>query len=213
MGNYSHTEYSKTHRGLIALISIPLLFAVTPPASTAPQDSDAKLLRASGSTRHCTPTIAATKPAKSTAKLANSPADPSEGGMVACLEIQATPIEIQEFIQSLASEHGRTPAQLHTHGDTSTFVRHLEKDELLQYAKTEILAGHITWTEGKAFLEVKVGETADDFTRVQITARFQGHGQTSLALARPTDWWPLASKGTLEGGMIAALESHFSSGH
>jgi hypothetical protein len=93
--------------------------------------------------------------------------------------------------------------------DTWTFTRYLEKEELAQTAKTDVLGGRVTWTEGKAFVQVKTSDAADGFTRVEVFARFQGHGQTSVRFARPTDLWPLTSKGILESGMIAALEDHF----
>jgi hypothetical protein len=213
MGNSPRTAHSKNCCGSVTLSLVLAVFCMALPVSSAPQDTKATPPEALVSTRPCAPVITGTKPANSTAMPAMSPADPPEGGLGACLEVQATPIEIREFLQSLARQQRRTTRQQQTSSDLWTFVRHLEKEELSLYAKTDILGGRFTWREGKAFVAVKTAEVADPFIRVQITARFQGRGQTSLGFARPTDWWQLATKGTLESGMLAALESHFGSGH
>jgi hypothetical protein len=213
MRNSPRTPHSRLYCSLVTLSLIFAAFYMALPVFSAPQDTKDKSPQASEFTRSCTPVIAKTKPAKSATRPAMSPSDPSEGELRDCLEVQATPIEIREFLQSLAPKQRGTTTQQQTSGDLWTFVRHLEKDELSQFAKTDIVGGRIMWTEGKALVAVKTEKRADDFTRVQITARFQGRGQTSLPLARPTDWWPLASKRTLEGSMIAALESHFGLGH
>jgi hypothetical protein len=125
------------------------------------------------------------------------------------LEIQAKPADIFDFLQGTLKEEGRSIGVQQRSGNTWSYVKHLEKNELERFARTDILGGRITWTEGKATVTVGVEDGGDGFARVTVSARFQGHGQTSLPLQRPTDWWPLASKGTLEGGLIAALESHF----
>jgi hypothetical protein len=213
MGHYWRTAHSKTCCGLVTLSLVLAVFCMALPVSSAAQEAATKPPQASRFTRSCTPVTAGREPAKSTRKVVNSPADPSEGGLGACLEVQATPLQIREFLQSMAHEQRWKIGQQQTSSDLWTFVRHLEKEELSQYAKTDVLGGRITWTEGKAIVAVKTEEAAGALTRVQITARFQGHGQTSLRFARPTDWWPLATKGTLESSMIAALESHFGSGH
>ena len=100
---------------------------------------------------------------------------------------------------------------MQTSGDSISFYRLLDKDELSQVARTDILGGRITWTEGKAYVMARTSNVGDGFTRVSISARIQGRGQTSAPFARPSDLWPLVSKGTLEGSMIAALESRFGS--
>lgn len=89
-----------------------------------------------------------------------------------------------------------------------TFVRLLDKDELALVAKSNIAGGRIIWKEGKGSVAVRTTDAKEGFTRVQISTSFQGHGETKENFARPTNIWPLISNGTLENGMIAALESH-----
>jgi hypothetical protein len=126
-----------------------------------------------------------------------------------CVEVRATPAEVRDFVRSNARELRWKIGSEMSSANTWTFTRYLEKEELAQTARTDALGGRVTWTEGKAFVQVKTSDAADGFTRVEISARFRGHGQTSERFARPTDLWPLASKGTLESGMIATLEDHF----
>jgi hypothetical protein len=126
-----------------------------------------------------------------------------------CVDVHATPVEVREFLRSHARDLRWKIGPEMSSEKTWTFTRSLEKEELEQTARTDAFGGHVAWTEGKAFVEVRTSDAADGFTRVEVSARFQGHGQTSARFARPTDLWPLVSRGTLESGMIAALEDHF----
>jgi hypothetical protein len=213
MGNAPGIAYSKNCCEFVMLSLIFSVFCIARPVFSAPHDAKTKPPQAALSARPCPPVVASAKSAKSMKRPSKIPADASEGGVDACLEVRATPIEIREFLQSLAREQRWTPRQQQTSSDLWTFVRRLEKGELSLYAKTDILAGRVTWTEGKALVSVEMEQTADALTRIEIKARFHGRGQTSLPLARPTDWWPLVSRVTLEDSMIAALEGHFGLGH
>jgi hypothetical protein len=135
-------------------------------------------------------------------KSAETPAPPP-----ACLEAKGELIELQEFLRAfIRDEKWRTgPEQASAEG--LNFVRYLEPDELARLAHTEILGGRIAWTEGKVAVRVTTSRAADGYTQVRITAKFQGKGNAKERFARPADLWPLASRGTLEGSMIAALES------
>lgn len=128
-----------------------------------------------------------------------------------CMEVRATSLAIREFFAGYVREQKWNAGKGVSPPDGWTFTRFLEKEELAQVARTDVLGGRMTWTEGKAFIEIKTSDAGDGFTRVQILTKFQGRGQTTIGFARPSDWWPLASKGTLESDMLAALQSHFSS--
>jgi hypothetical protein len=137
-------------------------------------------------------------------KFAGTPVPPP-----ACLEVKGNPIEVQEFLQALIRDQKWRIGQEQTSANSWSFVRNLEPEELVRFAHTEILGGSIVWTEGKAAVQVATAGATDGFTRVQIAAKVLGKGNTKERFARPTDFWPLVSKGTLESGMIAALEDHF----
>ena len=131
----------------------------------------------------------------------------------ACLEAKGAPLEIQEFFQSYIRAQGWRFTEEKIVADGWMFVRHLDKDELLQFAKEGRFAGRVTWTEGKALVLVTTSELDDGFTRTEVTARLQGFGQSVDRLAPPKDTWDLDSSGALEKTLIEALEDHFKSLH
>ena len=180
-------------------------FLVCPGAAQVANDSPAQ---SSGLTRPCKAVTPDAKPVKNPKNPAKGAADIPEETAPACLEVKWSGLEVQEFLQSFVREQAWTVGQQHSGEDLWTFVRLLDGEELLRMAKTEIAGGRITWTEGKGFVAVRTSDAKEGFTRVQISARYQGHGETKDSFAGPTSLWPLLSNGTLESSMIAALESH-----
>jgi hypothetical protein len=71
----------------------------------------------------------------------------------------------------------------------------------------------VNWTDGKAIVQVRTRELDGGFSRVEISARFQGSGQNVDRFAPPRDSWDLESNGALEKNLIAALEAHVKSLH
>ncbi len=134
-------------------------------------------------------------------KSAEAPARPP-----ACLEVKSDPIELREFLRALIRDQKWRIGQAQGSAESWIFVRYLEPEELTRFAETEILGGHIVWTEGKAAVRVTTTEAADGFTRVEIAAKFR-KGNSNGRFARPMDFWPLVSRGSLEGSMVAALEN------
>jgi hypothetical protein len=132
---------------------------------------------------------------------------------MACLEAKGAPLEIQEFFQSYVRAQGWRFGEEKIVADGWMFARHLDKDELLQFAKEGRFADRVTWTEGKALVLVTTRELDDGFTRTEVTARLQGFGQSVDRLAPPKDTWDLDSSGVLERTLIEALEDHFKSFH
>ena len=167
--------------------------------------------QAAAPARPCAAAAHATNSANSAPNSAKSNAISALQIPAGCLEVQAAPQAIQDFLRSMTRKQKWRIAQEQTSADTWSFVRYLDAEELQRFARADILAGHIVWREGKAAVQVKTSDAENGFTRVQVTAKFQGKGESKEPLARPTDIWPLVSRGTLEGGMIAALQSHFNS--
>jgi hypothetical protein len=156
---------------------------------------------------------ARTRPCSSNARLspgskaANESLKTKSAETPACLEAKGEPIELQEFLRAFIRDQKWRIGPEQASAEGVNFVRYLEPDELARLAHTEILGGRIAWTEGKVAVRVTTSQAADGYTQVQITAKFQGKGNAKERFARPADLWPLASRGTLEGSMIAALES------
>lgn len=190
---------------LILPKAILLLFAV--PQALHP--SEAESLNRSAFAHPCPPAPGSRGPAGNV--LSNNNAQKKPASPPACLEIKAEPATIVEFLKFSAQSEKWRLEQSTASESGWIFVRHLDREELARFAHTEILAGRIVWSEGTVAVHVTTSEASDGFTRVQISAKFQGRGETKLPLARPWDLWPLASRGTLEDGMIAALEGHFGS--
>jgi hypothetical protein len=194
---------------------IPILFlslvsvAGLVPELAASQNPPDTPSRANGPTRSCTAPLPMTKSGEGATHSTEENASDALKALPGCVEVRAKPQDIQEFLRSMTREQRWRTAQEQFTSDSWSFVRYLEARELQSLAKTDILGGRIVWAEGKAAVQVKTSDAGDGFTRVQVTAKFQGKGESKNQFARPTDIWPLASRGTLEGGMVAALESRF----
>jgi hypothetical protein len=127
---------------------------------------------------------------------------------IACLDAKGTPIEIQEFFQSYVREQPWRVGEEKIVADGWMFARYLDKNELLQFAEEGLFAERVKWTEGKAFVQITTRELEDGFARVEVTARFQGAGQSVDRFAPPRDSWDLDSNGTLEKLLVGALDAH-----
>ena len=130
-----------------------------------------------------------------------------------CLEGKGSAVDLQEFFQSYVREQGWRIRGEKIGEDGWTFSRFLDKDELVQFVNEGLLAGRVKWVDGKALVHVATHELDGGFTRVEISARFQGGGQSVDRFAPPRDSWSLDSNGILEKILIAALDEHLKSMH
>jgi hypothetical protein len=132
---------------------------------------------------------------------------PSESAPV-CIEVKGEPISVQEFLQAFAREQEWRSGENHASEDSWSFVRYLNVEELEKYADTKVLIEPVKFSSGKAAVAVRTSDVGDGYVRVQITARFQGEGQSEdKAMARPGSIWTLASRGVFEEELVAALRS------
>jgi hypothetical protein len=129
----------------------------------------------------------------------------------ACLEIRSTALEIQEYLQAYGREQKWNLSDEHVAEDAWTFSRKLERDELLRYTKNDANTDRVKWTSGVAFVQVKTMELDEGFVRVQVSAHFQGYGESADRFAPPKEFWPMKSNTTLENQLISVLEAHFKS--
>ena len=146
-------------------------------------------------------------------KTKGKPPTAADGTSSACLEAKDSPVNIQEFFQSYVRAQAWRFGEEKIIADGWLFARYLDKDELLQFAKEGPFAGRVTWTEGKAVVQVATHELDDGYTRAEISARILGYGQNVDRFAPARDTWDLDSTGLLEKTLIAALEDHFKSIH
>jgi len=161
-----------------------------------------------GPTRSC-----AAQPANpgSKAKLKGKSARNAKETVSACLDAKSPAMDIQEYLQSYVRKQGWRFGEEKIVADGWVFARYLEKDELLQFAKEGIFAGRVKWSEGKALVQVSTRELDGGFTRVEVSARLQGIGQSMDRFAPPKDTWDLDSTGALEKTLITALDTHLKS--
>ena len=201
-------QSSKRNPLLILLSGLSLFFAVCPFETpiVAQQPAD----KASSSAALVRPCPA--PPARKNKTRAKRGAKAEEFAF-ACLEAKGSPLEFQEFFQSYVRAQSWPISEEKIVEDGWVFSRSLSKDELLQFAKEGPYAGRVNWTEGKAVVQVQTRELEGGFSRVEISARFQGGGQNVDRFAPPRDSWDLESNGALEKKLIAALEAHVKSVH
>ncbi len=93
-------------------------------------------------------------------------------------------------------------------GVVTTSFRLVNPEELRRIAVTDREAGRIRWTRGIYQLTIILSPVNGDGTRVRVSARVLGAGETFLPLMRPSNWWPLPSTGSLESDVLAALTAH-----
>ena len=162
--------------------------------------------------RPCAARPTGSKPDRKNKTKGKTVANPTEFAPT-CLEAKDSPLNIQEFFQSYVRVQAWRFVEEKIVADGWIFVRSLDKDELLQFAKEGRFAGRVTWSEGKAFILVSTRDLDDGYTRVEISARVQGFGQNVDRFAPARDSWGLDSTGVLEKTLIEALEDHFKSLH
>ena len=131
------------------------------------------------------------------------------GDVDGCLEVRSTTLEVQEYLQAYGREQKWNLSDEHVAEDAWTFSRKLERDELLRYAQKDANTERVNWTSGVAFVQVRTAELEEGFVRVQVSARFQGYGQSLDRFAPQKEFWPLISNGSFERKLIPALEVHF----
>jgi hypothetical protein len=123
-----------------------------------------------------------------------------------CLEVKGEPIEVQEFLQAFARDQEWRTGEHHASEDTWSFVRYLSAGELEKYADTKVLVEPVKFSSGKAAVVVRTSDAGGGYVRVQITARFQGEGESEdKVMARPGSIWTLVSRGVFEEELVAAL--------
>jgi len=188
----------------VLIAFVMLLSAVAPCcfAQASAAGSDAQ-----NSTRACAANPLLEPPAKN--KAARKPKHPltAEAAPV-CIEVKGESIEVQEFLQAFAREQEWRSGEHHASEDTWSFVRYLNVQELEKYADTKVLLEPVKFSSGKTAVVVRTLDAGGGYVRVQITARFQGEGQSEdKVMAQPGSIWTLASRGVFEEELVAALKA------
>ncbi len=195
---------------LLAVLGFPLLFFSRERRAAAQAPAE-KTTAATVVVRACPAGFADSRPARKPKPKGKGAAARSNELPPACLEASASPLDIQEFFQSFVRAQGWNIGEEQGTEDLWTFARYLGKDDLLRFAKEGLFAGRVNWRDGRALVQVRTVELDGGFTRVLVSARFEGYGESVDQFAPPKDSWQLNSNGTLENSMISALQMHFRS--
>ena len=185
---------------LLVVFSFEAMASAQEPADKAP--SEAALSRPCSSSR--------LNPSKRDKRKAKSAAQAKESTFT-CLEAKGTSVDLLEFFQSYVREQRWRIGDEKIVEDSWIFSRSLDTDELLQFAKEASFAGRVKWTEGKTLVQITAHELDAGFTRVEVSARFQGIGEGVDRFAPPRGSWDLESTGALGKMLIGALEAHVNS--
>jgi hypothetical protein len=184
--------------------SLSPIYAEKNQGSTTPQNTVAV------TARPCRSIPAGSKRKKGTDKTRNQKQGQENGNTAStCLELHSTAIDVQEYLQAQGREEKWNLGDEHLAEDAWTFSRKLDRNELLLFTKQDANAQPVNWTSGAAFVQVTTLELDDGFVRVQISARFEGYGQSADRFAPPRETWPLSSSITLERQLIFILGKHF----
>jgi hypothetical protein len=122
-----------------------------------------------------------------------------------CLEIPYPDLMIQERLQNYVRAERWNISDEQTSEDTWTFFLLLSKEQLGSYTKPQILP-KVTWHGGKASVQVRTSELPDGFTRIVLSARFEGYGKAEDQFAAQRESWPLSSNGKLESSLLSILK-------
>jgi hypothetical protein len=147
----------------------------------------------------------ASKPSKEAKKSGKKKLGDADG----CVEVRSTTLEIQEYLQAYGREQKWNLSDEHVAEDAWTFSRKLERGELLRYTQDDANTDRVNWTSGVAFVQVKTVALDEGFVRVEVSARFQGYGQSLDRFAAAREFWPLSSNGSVEKQLISAVEMHY----
>lgn len=132
----------------------------------------------------------------------------AEAGKQKCVEVRAKALAIQEYLQKLIWELHWTVNDERASEELWSFTMKLNPEELTAYAKL-FADPKMQWSSGKTVVNVRTMELEDGFTRVTVTATFEGYGVPEDKFAPKRESWPIPSNGALESKIADAIKQHF----
>ena len=126
-----------------------------------------------------------------------------------CIELSASALEIQEYLQSFSRNQHWTVVQEHVTEDSWIFSLALSKDELVGFTKAGSNSEKVQWRSGVTLVQISSAALADGFTRTIVRARFRGYGEAEDKFAAQREYWELESNGTFEASLVSALMARF----
>ena len=127
----------------------------------------------------------------------------------ACIELSASPFDIQEYLQSFSRDQHWTILEEHVTEESWIFSLTVNKDELLGSTKELSNSEKVQWRSGIALVQISSAALADGFTRTIVRARFRGYGEAADKFAPQREYWELESNGTFEASIVSTLMARF----
>lgn len=129
-----------------------------------------------------------------------------------CVEVKDSAISIQEYLQSAVRELRWSVGDEQASEELWSFSIYLGADSVAAFTKPPA-DPRIAWTGGKATVNVRTNSLPDGFTRVIVTAKFDGFGEPEDKFAPQRSSWPLPSSGVLETKLTDAARNRNATGH
>ncbi len=130
----------------------------------------------------------------------------------ACIEIHQSALLVQEFSQKVVRDLQWKVVDEQATEDFWNFSIAINADELVTYTKPSKEL-RVSWTGGKASVNIQTIVVSDGYTRVFVSAKFDGYGNQEDSLALRRESWPLPSNGALEANITGAVSEHFKAVH
>lgn len=123
----------------------------------------------------------------------------------ACLEIRLSSLAVQERLQAFIRDQKWRVGDEEISDSLWTFRRELYREELLASARPDPGTEKVNWARGRAALQIRTIDLENGFTRVIVSANFQGFGEPEDKFAMQRASWKLISTGRLEALLVSAL--------
>ena len=162
--------------------------------------------------RPCTARETGGLTSKKASKRKSKSPGPANAG-VTCLEVRATPLSVQEHLQAFVREQKWRVGDEDIGESFWTFSVALRTGELLGYAKTDSTNERVQWRAGKALVSVRSTDLSNGYTRVILSAHFDGYGDPGDDFSIKRESWALISNGRLETTLAGALRARFEAAH
>ena len=184
---------------MLFLLAILLLQKPAASPSQAPQTSGTA--RPCAGSWNASAPVAKKKPPKNALKgLQDTPG---------CIELSASPFDIQEYLQSFSRTQHWAIFEEHVTEDSWILSLAMTKDELVGSTKALSSSERVEWRSGIALVQISSAALADGFTRTIVRARFRGYGEAEDKFAPQREYWELESNGSLEASIVSALMARF----
>jgi hypothetical protein len=163
--------------------------------------------QASATDRSCTGSWSTSAPETKKKRPKNSPRELRDAP--ACIELSASTLEIQEYLQSFSRNQHWPIVEEHVTEDSWIFSMGVTKDELVGSTKAGSNSEKVQWRSGMALVQISSVTLADGFTRTVVRARFRGYGEAADKFAQQRGYWDLESNGTLEESIVSTIKTRF----